>query len=59
MNGLADVARMLQTGADEALVDPALSLRAKLPIDCMPVFNAALKQGSMPKRACNAFCVAM
>jgi len=49
MNGLADVARVLETGANEIQVDPALGLRAKLPIDRMLAFTAALKQGSVSK----------
>jgi len=49
MNGLADVARVLETGANEIQVEPALGLRARLPIDRMLAFTAALKQGSVPK----------
>lgn len=45
MNGLADVARVLETGANEIHVDPALGLRARLPIDRMLAFTAALKAG--------------
>jgi quinolinate synthase len=45
MNGLADVARVLETGANEIQVDPALGLRARLPIDRMLAFTAALKSG--------------
>ena len=48
MNGLADVARVLETGANEIHVDPALGLRARLPIDRMLAFTAALKQGPVP-----------
>lgn len=48
MNGLADVARVLETGANEVHVDPALGLRARLPIDRMLAFTAALKQGPVP-----------
>jgi len=45
MNGLADVARVLETGANEILVNPALIPRARLPIDRMLAFTAALKGG--------------
>ena len=45
MNGLADVARVLETGAGEVQVDSALGLRARLPIDRMLAFTAALKNG--------------
>ena len=45
MNGLADVARVLETGANEILVDPALGLRARVPIDRMLAFTAALRNG--------------
>ena len=45
MNGLAGVARVLETGANEVFVDPALGLRARLPIDRMLAFTAALKNG--------------
>jgi len=45
MNGLADVARVLETGANEVHVDPALGLRARIPIDRMLAFTAALKGG--------------
>ncbi len=45
MNGLLDVARVLETGANEIHVDPALGLRARLPIDRMLAFTAALKGG--------------
>ena len=43
MNGLADVARVLETGANEIHVDPALGLRARQPIDRMLTFTSALK----------------
>ncbi len=49
MNGLADVARVLETGANEIHVDPALGQRARLPIDRMLAFTAALKTGLVPK----------
>ena len=45
MNGLAGVAHVLETGANEVRVDPALGLRARLPIDRMLAFTAALKSG--------------
>ncbi|MDM0001355.1 quinolinate synthase NadA [Variovorax sp. J22P240] len=45
MNGLADVARALETGAGEVHVEPALGLRARVPIDRMLDFTARLKSG--------------
>ena len=45
MNGLAGVAQVLETGMNEIQVDPALGLRARLPIDRMLAFTAALKNG--------------
>jgi quinolinate synthase len=48
MNSLADLARVLETGANEVLVDPALGLRARLPIDRMLAFTQGLKQGQAP-----------
>jgi len=45
MNGLAGVAHVLETGSNEVRVDPALGLRARLPIDRMLAFTAALKSG--------------
>ena len=45
MNGLADVARALETGVGEVQVDSALGQRACLPIDRMLAFTAALKTG--------------
>ena len=45
MNGLADVARVLETGANAVEVDPALIPRARQPIDRMLAFTAALKSG--------------
>ena len=45
MNSLADVARVLETGANEVMVDPALIPRARVPIDRMLAFTAALKSG--------------
>ena len=48
MNGLADVARVLETGAGEIHVDPALGRRARVPIDRMLAFTAGLKNGQAP-----------
>lgn len=48
MNGLADVARVLETGANAIEVDPALIPRARQPIDRMLAFTAALKNGQAP-----------
>ncbi len=45
MNGLAGLAQVLETGANEVHIDPALGLRARLPIDRMLAFTAALKAG--------------
>ena len=45
MNGLAGLARVLESGANEVHVDPALGLRARLPIDRMLAFTAALRNG--------------
>ena len=45
MNSLADVARVLETGANEVQVDPAIIPRARLPIDRMLAFTSALKGG--------------
>ena len=41
MNGLVDLARVLETGAHEVHVDPALVARARVPIDRMLAFTAA------------------
>jgi quinolinate synthase len=46
MNGLAEVVRVLETGANEVVVDASLIPRARLPIDRMLAFTAALKGGS-------------
>ncbi|MFM2111958.1 MAG: hypothetical protein RLZZ271_618, partial [Pseudomonadota bacterium] len=46
MNGLADVARVLETGANEIFVDTALIDQARKPIDRMLAFTAAFKNGS-------------
>jgi quinolinate synthase len=48
MNGLADLANALETGAGEIHVDPALGLRARVPIDRMLAFTAGLKNGIAP-----------
>ncbi len=45
MNGLAEPAHVLETGANEIHVDPALGQRARVPIDRMLAFTAALKSG--------------
>ena len=45
MNGLADVARVLETGANAVHVAPALIPKARQPIDRMLAFTAALKSG--------------
>lgn len=45
MNGLADLARVLETGDGEVQVDPALGRRARVPIDRMLAFTAGLKNG--------------
>jgi len=45
MNSLAGVAQVLEHGGNEIHVDPALGLRARLPIDRMLAFTAALKGG--------------
>ncbi|MGF6348758.1 quinolinate synthase NadA [Variovorax sp. W2I14] len=48
MNGLAELANALETGAGEIHVDPRLGLRARLPIDRMLAFTAGLKNGQAP-----------
>lgn len=45
MNGLAGVAQALEDGRHEIHVDPALGQRARLPIDRMLAFTAALRSG--------------
>ena len=47
MNGLAGLAQVLETGANEIHVDPTLGLRARVPIDRMLAFTAALKAGQL------------
>ena len=44
MNGLAGLAHVLETGANEVQVDPALGLLARRPIDRMLTFTAAQKK---------------
>jgi quinolinate synthase len=46
MNGLADVARVLETGANAISVDSSIIARARVPIDRMLAFTAALKAGA-------------
>lgn len=46
MNGLAELAHALETGAGEVHVDPALGRRARVPIDRMLAFTAGLKSGA-------------
>jgi quinolinate synthase len=41
MNGLAGLVQVLETSANEVLIDPALGRRAKRPIDRMLAFTAA------------------
>jgi quinolinate synthase len=48
MNGLAGLAHVLETGANEVTVAPNLIDRARLPIDRMLAFTAALKNGQAP-----------
>jgi quinolinate synthase len=48
MNGLAAVAHVLEHGMNEVQVDAALIDRARLPIDRMLAFTAALKSGQAP-----------
>jgi len=48
MNGLMELANALETGAGEIHVDPALGLRARVPIDRMLAFTAGLKNGQAP-----------
>jgi len=45
MNSLAGVAQVLESGGNEIHVDPALIPRARVPIDRMLAFTAALKAG--------------
>lgn len=48
MNGLVELANALETGVGEIHVDPALGLRARVPIDRMLAFTAGLKSGHPP-----------
>src|SRR4051794_38324976 len=48
MNGLVELANALETGAGEIHVDPALGVRARVPIDRMLAFTAGLKNGQAP-----------
>jgi quinolinate synthase len=45
MNGLVGLAHVLETGANEVFVDSAMIDRARLPIERMLAFTAALKAG--------------
>ena len=45
MNGLAGLAQALELGTNEVHIDPALGLRARVPIDRMLAFTAALRNG--------------
>ena len=45
MNSLAGVAQVLENGANDIHVDPALIPLARVPIDRMLAFTAALKAG--------------
>jgi quinolinate synthase len=51
MNGLAGLVQVLETGANEVLVDPLLGQRAKRPIDRMLAFTAAAANRSHPPGA--------
>jgi quinolinate synthase len=44
MNGLENILHVLKTGDQEIHVDPALTARAKLPLDRMLAFTASLKR---------------
>jgi quinolinate synthase len=46
MNGLEAVAQVLEQGHNEIHVEPATAARARLPIDRMLAFTAALKGGN-------------
>jgi quinolinate synthase len=45
MNGLAALAHVLETNTNQIQIDPALGVRARLPIDRMLAFTAALRNG--------------
>jgi len=44
MNGLANLAAVLESGANQVIVDPAIAHRARVPIDRMLDFAAAKKR---------------
>lgn len=46
MNGLANLVHVLETGANEVIVDPAIGLLAKRPIDRMLAFTQAMRTRS-------------
>ena len=46
--GLAGLAQVLEHGTNEVYVDPALGLRARLPIERMLAFTAGLQKGHAP-----------
>ena len=50
MNSLAGLAQVLKSSANEIHIDPALGLRARLPIDRMLAFTTALKNGQPTAR---------
>ncbi len=54
MNGLAGVARVLETGANRIWLDPDTAAKARRPIERMLAFTAAQKQGRSPGRALDA-----
>ena len=45
MNGLVGLAQVLEDGTNEIHIDPALGLRARVPIDRMLAFTTALRNG--------------
>jgi quinolinate synthase len=47
MNGLANLAQVLEAGTNTVQVDPALGLLARRPIDRMLAFTAALRAGQI------------
>ena len=48
MNGLAGLAQVLELGTNEVHIDPALGLRARLPIDRMLAFTSATAAKNSP-----------
>ncbi len=48
MNGLEGVVQVLEQGSNAISVDPGIIDRARLPIDRMLAFTAALKSGQAP-----------